>query len=235
MLLQYTRIMQKILFGLFAHPDDEAFGPVATLLKEVSEGTELHLVVLTAGENGTNPDNVPDLGEVRLQEWHEAGKLIGAASMHHFGYTDGMLNNLNHLEITDRFADLVKETVVGREDIEVEFMSLDLNGYTGHIDHIVAARSACLAFYRLRAAGLPMTRTRLFCWARNTQPETNIDFVYMEPGHSPEEIDEAVDASAYLEKAHVVMQTHITQRGDYEWTIAKHGDQLGINHFIVKN
>lgn len=227
--------MQKILFGLFAHPDDEAFGPVATLLKEVSEGTELHLVVLTAGENGTNPDNVPDLGEVRLQEWHKAGKLIGAASMHHFGYTDGMLNNLNHLEITDRFADLVKETVAGREDIEVELMSLDLNGYTGHIDHIVAARSACLAFYRLRAAGLPMTRTRLFCWARNTQPETNTDFVYMEPGHSPEEIDEAVDASAYLEKAHVVMQTHITQRGDYEWTIAKHGDQLGINHFIVKN
>lgn len=235
MTMLYTKIMQKILFGIFAHPDDEAFGPVATLLKEVSAGTELHLVVLTAGENGTNPDNVPNLGEVRLQEWHEAGKLIGATRMHHLGYTDGMLNNLNHLEITDRFADLVKETVAGREDIEIEFMSLDLNGYTGHIDHIVAARSACLAFYRLRVAGLPMTRTRLFCWTRDNLPEANTDFVYMEPGRTPEEIDETIDASAYLEKAHAVMRTHVTQRGDYEWMVAKRGDLLGINHFIVKD
>ena len=59
--------MQKILFGIFAHPDDEAFGPVAALLDEVEKGTELHLITLTGGENGTNPDNLDNLGEVRLQ------------------------------------------------------------------------------------------------------------------------------------------------------------------------
>lgn len=227
--------MQKILFGIFAHPDDEAFGPVATLLKEGDAGTELHLIVLTAGENGTNPDNLPNLGETRLQEWHQAGQLIGTTGMYHLGYTDGTLSNINHLEITNKIADLVKETVAGRDNCEIEFMSLDLNGYTGHIDHIVAARSACLAFYRLRSQGLPMTRTRLYCWTRDTQPDTNTDFVYMEPGRLIEEIDETVDASAYLEKAHAVMQTHVTQRGDYEWTVAKRGDSLAINHFIVKD
>lgn len=227
--------MKKILFGIFAHPDDEAFGPVATLLKEVDEGTELHLIVLTAGENGTNPDNLPNLGEVRLQEWRAAGELIGAASMHHLGYTDGTLGNLNHVEITGRVIELVKQTVADHEDIEIEFMSLDLNGYTGHVDHIVAARSACLAFYRLREQGLAMKQTRLFCWTRDNQPNINIDYVYMEPGRTAEEIDQTVDASVYLTKVHDVMRTHATQRNDYEWMVAKRGDLLAINHFIIKN
>lgn len=227
--------MHKILFGIFAHPDDEAFGPVATLLKEVDEGTELHLIVLTAGENGTNPDNLPNLGEVRLQEWHQAGKLIGATSMHHLGYIDGTLNNLSHVEITNTIAALVKETTATYDDYEIEFMSLDLNGYTGHIDHIVAARSACLAFYRLRADGLPMSRVRLACMSRDDIPAVDTDFVFMEQGHTSEEITETVDGRAFTDKIHEVMRCHHTQRGDYETVTQLKSDRLGINYFIVKD
>ena len=32
--------MNKIIFGIFAHPDDEAFGPSGALLKAVREGAE---------------------------------------------------------------------------------------------------------------------------------------------------------------------------------------------------
>lgn len=227
--------MQKLLFGIFAHPDDEAFGPVATLLQEVANGTELHLIVLTAGENGTNPDNLPNLGEARLQEWHAAGKLIGASSMHHLGYTDGTLNNLNHLEITEKIITLVKETAAGRSDIEIEFMSLDLNGLTGHIDHIVAARSACLAFYRLRAEGLPMSRIRLATLSYDDVPHTNTDFVFMEPGKTHEQIDETVDGREFADKIHEIMQQHHTQRGDYQYNVTLKGDRLGIDYFIVKD
>jgi LmbE family N-acetylglucosaminyl deacetylase len=226
--------MKKILFGVFAHPDDEAFGPVATLLKEVSEGTELHLIVLTGGENGTNPDNLPNLGEVRIQEWRAAGELIGATSMHHLGYIDGTLNNLDHLEVTDKVTELVKEITAGHDDIEIEFMSLDLNGYTGHIDHIVAARSACLAFYRLREQGLPMKRIRLACISREENPAVNTHFVFMEPGRTPEEIDETVDGREFTDKIHEVMRLHHTQRGDYQTVTTYKGDKLGLNYFIVK-
>lgn len=227
--------MQKILFGIFAHPDDEAFGPVATLLKEVHAGTELHLIVLTAGENGTNPDNLPNLGEVRLQEWHAAGKLIGATSMHHFGYTDGTLSNLSHVEITERVTELVKSTVSGRSDIEIEFMSLDLGGYTGHIDHIVAARSACLAFYRLRQDGLPMSRVRLATLPRSVVPAVNTDFVYMEPGKTADEIDETIDGRDLRDTILEIMQQHHTQRGDYDYTVKTQGDDLGLNYFVIKD
>lgn len=227
--------MQKILFGIFAHPDDEAFGPVATLLKEVQDGTELHLITLTAGQNGTNPDDHSDLGEIRLQEWQAAGKLIGATTMTHFGYIDGKLNNHDHLEIAVKINELVTNTVGDRTDIEIEFMSLDLNGYTGHIDHIVAGRSACLAFYQLREAGKPMKYIRLACLAREKMPSINTSFVFMEPGRVAAEIDETVDGREFSEKIHQVMQCHHSQRNDYQTVMAHLGDALGINYFIVKD
>lgn len=227
--------MKKILFGIFAHPDDEAFGPVATLLKEVNEGTEVHLIVLTAGENGTNPDNLANLGAVRLQEWHAAGKLIGASSMHHLGYTDGTLSNLNHVEVAKKVAEMVSEITANQNDIEIEFMSLDLNGYTGHIDHIVAARSACLAFYRLRDAGLSMTRIRLACLSREEIPAIDTSFVFMEPGRTAEEISETIDGREFIDKIHEIMRCHHTQRNDYQTVTSYKGDKLGVNYFIVKN
>ena len=227
--------MQKILFGIFAHPDDEAFVAAGTLLKEVRSGTELHLITLTAGENGMNPDDVPDLGEVRLQEWHAAGKLLGATTMNHLGYTDGTLNNIDQQEIAYRIEEIVNQSVQAREDIEIEFMCLDLNGLTGHIDHIVASRSACLAFYRLKGAGQPLTRIRLACMTHEDYPTADTGFVFMEPGRTAAEIDETVDASDLLEQIKEVMYAHRSQRADCEYNLNKHGDRIAINHFIVKD
>lgn len=228
--------MKKVIFGIFAHPDDEAFGPVATLIKEVEDGSELHLVTLTAGQNGPNPDNhVSNLGEVRLNEWRAAGELLGASSMHHFEYIDGRLNNHDHLEIAMKIKELVTNIIGERNNIEIEFLSLDLNGYTGHIDHIVATRSACLAFYQLRDDGMPMKRIRLACLMREKVPTIDTSFVFMEPGRNPEEIDETVDGRHYSEKIHKIMQCHHSQRNDYKTVMANLGDSFGINYFIVKD
>ena len=64
--------MKKVIFGIFAHPDDESFGPSGTLLKLRRSGYDLHLIVLTDGEAGVNPDGIENLGEVRLQEWRRS-------------------------------------------------------------------------------------------------------------------------------------------------------------------
>lgn len=226
--------MKKIIFGVFAHPDDEAFGPSGALLLETRAGSELHLITLTAGENGMNPDNHPDLGTIRLKEWRTAGKLIGASSMHHFGFVDGTLGNIDHIAIAKQLEILIRDILaMQNEPVEVEFMSLDLNGLTGHIDHIVAGRSACLAFYRLKKAGLPVSRIRLACLAKEQLPSQNTDFVYMEPGRSKEEINEVVDARAVIDDVYAIMRAHHTQRQDGETHIANNGDNVAINHFII--
>lgn len=228
--------MKKIIFGIFAHPDDEAFGPAGALLKATRSGSELHLITLTAGDAGTNPDDLANLGEVRLEEWKKAGALLGATNMHFLGYKDGQLNNLAMIEAAARIGKIVTEAIeTAPEDAEIEFMSLDLNGLTGHIDHIVAARAACLAFYTLKKSDGRFTRIHLACLPAELYPKANIDWIYMERGRTAEEIDETVDARELRDDIIEVMRTHHSQRGDCEYNLKTQGDRLGLNHFIVKS
>ncbi len=226
--------MKKIIFGIFAHPDDEAFGPSGTLLLETKSGTELHLITLTAGENGTNPDKHTDLGKIRLQEWHEAGKLMGAFAMYHLGFVDGTLDNIAFLRAVEKVEEIVRGVIENHPaPVEVEFMTMDLNGISGHIDHIVAARAACFVFYKLKDQGLPLSRIRLVTVPRSLLPTHNLDFVYMEPGRPDKQIDEVIDARSEIETIYKIMRTHHTQRDDGESHITNRHEGVGINYFVV--
>jgi LmbE family N-acetylglucosaminyl deacetylase len=228
--------MKKIIFGIFAHPDDEAFGPCGTLLRETRAGTELHLITLTNGSAGTNPDDLENLGEARLKEWQTAGELLGATTMHHFGYQDGKLNNEVMIEASQRLVDLITSLLKNEsDDVTVEFMTLDLNGLTGHIDHIVAARAACFAFYTLKVLDTRLTRIRLACLPAMVVPNANTSWLYMEAGRSTEEINETIDARNLRDDILTVMHAHHTQRGDGEGAIKSQGANLGLNYFIVKD
>jgi len=227
--------MQKILFGIFAHPDDEAFGPSGTLLMEAKAGTDVHLITLTLGDAGTNPDNVPDLAAVREQEWRNAGQLIGAKSMHFLGYKDGQLNNLAMLEIHQKLTSLIADiTKDAPADAQIEFMSMDTNGITGHIDHIVAGRSACYVFYKLKESDPRITRIRLACIPKSQLPEPNTHWLYMDAGRDESEIGEVVDARNHHDEIITIVRTHHSQRGDGESHIENRGDQIGLSYFIVK-
>jgi len=226
--------MKKIIFGIFAHPDDEAFGPAGTLIMEKTAENEVHLICATGGENGTNPDEVENLGEVRLSEWRAAGELIGADSMHHLGYEDGTLSNNVYLSTDDKVKTIVTEVLIDKPDIEVEFMTLDPNGLTGHIDHIVISRVATFVFFTLKQADARFTRIRYSCFSNQDSPESDYSWLYMDAGHAPEEIGETVDASEYLAQIKSVMNAHNSQRGDRDSLLARLGDKVAINHFLVK-
>lgn len=226
---------QRLIFGIFAHPDDEAFGPSGTFLKEVAGGAELHLITLTIGQNGMNPDNHKNLGDVRKKEWQRSGELMGATSQHDLGYVDGHLCNVDMLEACEKIQALVRETAAGR-DVIIEFVTTDMNGISGHIDHIVAARAAVLAFYRLREdpkLGTAMRRIRLACIPRSQLPKPNTAWLYMEAGRRDDEIAEVVDARDYYEKIIEIMHAHHTQRSDGEGHIKLRGRELGMNYFMV--
>lgn len=228
--------MKKILFGIFAHPDDEAFGPSGTLLMETEAGNDVHLITLTLGDAGTNPDNVSDLTAVREKEWREAGRLIGAKSMHFLGYKDGQLDNLAMLEIHDKLLALVTELTKDEpDDARIEFMSMDTNGISGHIDHIVAGRSACYTFYKMKERDPRVTRIRLACIPKSQLPISNTHWLYMDAGRDESEIGEVVDAREHYDEIVTIMRTHHSQRGDGESHIENRGDQIAVNHFIVKD
>lgn len=227
--------MNKIIFGIFAHPDDEAFGPSGALLKEVKSGTELHLITLTNGDAGMNPDSLPNLGEIRLQEWTAAGKLLGAKSMKHLGYKDGHLNNIAMIEIGNQLRDFITSVLQDTPtDAKIEFVTLDLNGLTGHIDHIVAARAACFAFYHLKKADSRFSRIRFSCLTAADYPEVNTDWIFREKGRTTEEIDETIDARDLADELVAIANCHQTQRHDLEHFLTTAGKNLGLNYFIVR-
>lgn len=224
--------MKKILFGIFAHPDDEAFGPAGTILDEVHRGTELHLICLTGGENGENPDNAIDLKETRLKEWRAAGALLGASSMHHLGFIDGTLNNQDQLKAAGMIERIILDTIDTRDAV-VECMSMDLNGVTGHIDHIVASRMTCLVYERLKRQGVPINTVRLACVTNEQVPVASIDFVFMEQGREQEMINETVDARKYQDEIRAIIACHHSQRKDGINLIETRGATLGIDTFTM--
>lgn len=227
--------MKKVIFGIFAHPDDEAFGPCGTLIKEVESGAELHLITLTSGEAGQNPDNAPDLGAVRDAEWRTACDLIGAGGRHNLKLADGHLDNITMQSASQSVTGIVEGTIGSyTEPIEVEFMTFEPGGLTGHIDHIVAARLASFVFHRLKSKELPLSRIRYYCISEATAPTYNTEWIYADKGYGEHEIDELVDARNLREKIIAVMQAHHTQRADCERYLKKQGEQLGLDHFIVR-
>lgn len=225
--------MKKIIFGIFAHPDDEAFGPSGTMLMETRSGTELHLITLTAGDAGTNPDNHPDLGKIRLKEWKQAADLIGATSTHFLGYKDGHLDNLSMIEASDKIIEIVKKIVKDDKNLIIEFITSDLNGISGHIDHIVAARAACFVFYKLKESDSRFKRIRLSCVPIESMPSLDTSWLFMEPGRKPSEIGETIDAREFRDEIIQIMRAHYTQRGDGDGHISRRDKGIGINHFIV--
>src|SRR5690606_8015332 len=119
-------------------------------------------------------------------------------------------------------------------ETEIEFMTFEPNGLTGHIDHIVAARLASFVFYRLKNDGMPLSRIRYYCNSEEIAPMHSIDWLFVEKGHPEHEIDETVDARDHRETIIRIMKAHKTQRADRERYLKRQGNRLGIDHFIVR-
>jgi len=136
----------KTLLVILAHPDDESFGPGATLAKYASEGVAVHYLCGTRGESGTvDADKLHgynNVGELRTAELMCAAKELGLAGVHFLGYRDsGMAGTEDNqhteslhsasiedvaIRILDHLAQLQPDVVITHDQY---------GGY-GHPDHI---------------------------------------------------------------------------------------------------
>jgi LmbE family N-acetylglucosaminyl deacetylase len=222
--------MKKIIFGIFAHPDDEAFGPAGTLLKLKSEGYDIHLILLTDGEAGTNPDNVPDLGAVRLKEWQTAANILGATSTHALHYPDGGLKKMSEIESVKLDASvsaIISNILNGYdEETEVSFMSFEPKGLTGHHDHIEASRLTT----RMARNHNP-DHLWFFCFDSSQAP---LEADYYEPhARNDAYITTKVDVSMWLTDKHRMTDAHVSQRADA--ISAKQRPNITIECFNVQS
>jgi N-acetylglucosamine malate deacetylase 2 len=229
--------MKQVTVGIFAHPDDESFGPSGTLLNMVQNGTDVHLLLITDGEAGSNPSNAPDLGKLRLDEWSRATELIGARSTAALHFPDGELSHSMHIAIGAALhAEMHRIIESYAEPIELSIMTFDLLGLTGHLDHIAAGYLATHQFYSLKydtPANVTMKELWYYCLSREQAPSQEWTDYYMPIGRDDTFINRTVDVSDILQRKIAVMDAHVSQIADAETQKQLGTELLSREHFRV--
>lgn len=229
--------MKKILFGIFAHPDDETFGPCGTLIQEAENGTEIHLILLTDGQAGVNPDSVTNLGATRLIEWQTAVELIGATSHTALHYQDGGLSHGLYEEIGAKIRDIISEKLsIITEPGELSFITFDQNGLTGHLDHIAASYLTTQIFHTISSTlpeNISLKELAYFCLSEEEAPDREWKTYYTPIGRDMNFINRTVDVSAQLNKKYEAIKCHYSQRQDADNLRAKGDALLSKENFHV--
>ena len=151
---------ERILLAILAHPDDESFGPGATLAKYAQAGVKVHYLCGTRGELGsTDPEcmqGYSDAGEMRWAELTRAAGELGLAGIHYLGYRDsgmaGSLSNGHPQALAAQPVEMIATCIahfIRKLKPQVVITHDTIGGYR-HPDHIMLNRGTLMFFERMR-------------------------------------------------------------------------------------
>jgi len=153
--------------AIVAHPDDTEFGCSGTVAKWARAGSEIHFIVLTSGDKGTD-DPATDtmaLRRTREAEQEAAARILGVTSCAFLRFNDGEL--VNNLEMRGA---VVRQVRRFKPEVIFTWDPLTRN-YRMHPDHRVCGQLALEAAFpaammplsylaQLREEGLEVHRTK---------------------------------------------------------------------------
>lgn len=154
-------MQRRVLLGVFAHPDDESFGPGGTLAHYARLGVDVHVIIATDGIAGSVDDqgrlqNHHTLAQVRSAELARAATILGLKSIWSLRYRDSGMRGSPENQHPDA---LLQQPIaqVAREILDyIERLSPSVvvthdpfGGY-GHPDHIRICEATTAAFYLAR-------------------------------------------------------------------------------------
>ena len=152
----------RVLLAVFAHPDDESFGPGGTLARYAAEGADVWLVCGTDGDGGTVDAemlaNYASTSQLRAAELCCAAQTLGLKGVDWLGYRDSGMAGSSDNQHPNSLYQAPMEEVVGkivasirRHRPQVIVCDNQFGGY-GHPDHIKLHQATVQAF---NAAGDP--------------------------------------------------------------------------------
>jgi LmbE family N-acetylglucosaminyl deacetylase len=131
------------VLGVFAHPDDAEIGAGGTMAKWASQGREVHLLILTNGNKGSQVVGLDadELAATRAAETVAAGRVLGLHDVRVLETPDGELENVHGVRaaVVRRIRE-IKPQVVLSCDPTTWFIG---NRYVNHADHRAAGAVAC--------------------------------------------------------------------------------------------
>ncbi|MEW6568032.1 MAG: PIG-L family deacetylase [Chloroflexota bacterium] len=151
----------RSLLAVFAHPDDETFGPGGTLALYARRGVAVHLLCASRGEVGSAPAELlrchGSVAELREAELRCAAEHLGLSSIHFLDYRDsgmpGSPDNHHPRALVAAPLEQVAAQVgewMRRLQPQVVITFDPMGGYC-HPDHIAVHRATVQAFESLQA------------------------------------------------------------------------------------
>jgi LmbE family N-acetylglucosaminyl deacetylase len=207
--------MTRTVLGFFAHPDDETFGPGATLARLAAEGHAVHLLTATRGEAGTIGQSASlgrqELASVREAELVAACAALGIHPPEILTLPDSGLVRLDEETLLRPF---VRKIRTVRPDIILSFQA---EGISGHLDHRTVTARVLTAFERAADPnlwpylGAPFTVQRF--WAYSI-PESRARRITMRRLFAvPDDaIDAILDVRAYVKAKRAAVTAHASQK-----------------------
>jgi len=154
--MQNTKPQGRVLLAVFAHPDDESFGPGGTLAKYASEGVEIWLACATDGDVGTVDSaalsSYASTAQLRAAELCCAAQALGLRGVDFYAYRDSGMAGAPDNQHPKSLFQAPTEDVVGKivasirqHRPQVILCDNEYGGY-GHPDHIKLHQATVQAF-----------------------------------------------------------------------------------------
>ncbi|MDQ7794965.1 MAG: PIG-L deacetylase family protein [bacterium] len=191
--------------AIVAHPDDEAFGPGATLAHYAGRGVRVYLACATRGEAGRRRGSPPfctpaELGAVREGELRRSARVLGVSAVFLLGLPDGEVAKADPDASARRLALVMTRT---RPEVVITFGPE--GSLSPHPDHVAVCHLTTRAFLSLPEAGRP---ARIFHYLSPWR--------YSPPATAGGTLVE-LDVSAYRARRLEALKCHLTQVQQVAW------------------
>lgn len=215
--------MKKIVC-VFAHPDDEAFGPAGTIAQFAQEN-EVYILCATRGQAGKDSDSAEDLlSKRRAKELLKSAKILGVKKVYFLGFRDGRLcNNIYH-----KLAEKIEEIL---QKIQPDMiLTFDQKGVSGHIDHITVSLVTTFVFEKLSF----IKELWYYCQEEKRRNRFAYDYyIYFPHGYKRAEIDKIMNIEDVWETKAQAMMCHKSQKHDAERILERTKDLPKEEYFLV--
>lgn len=234
--------MNKKILAVFAHPDDEAFGPGGTIARYAAEGVEIHLLCATRGEAGLwdekskleTAQRTPDLKlekelkihHVREKELLSSAKILGIKKVEFLDYVDGTLNNSIYHELAGKIINKINDF---RPQI---LLTTERLGVSGHLDHIAVSMITTYSYFH---SNHKVNKLYYHCLPKERREKELDDyFVYFPEGYDQKDITTRIDFTAFWVKKEAAMKCHQSQLHDVERILARWKNYQKIDYHILQ-
>lgn len=217
----------KTIVGIFAHPDDETFGPGGTIAK-LAKNNNVYAICVTGGDVGQNAreHTTRKLSDIRRDEYRNAAKILGIKKCYCLKFGDGTLSNNLYHKIASKIEKILEKL---NPDTLITY---EPKGVSGHIDHIAVSMITTFVFKRNKNI-----KTLMYYCIRDTRREKYLDdyFIYFPEGYKIQDLDMESDISKTLKQKIEAIKAHRSQKKDGDQIIKSLLKMPPKEYFILKH